>query len=84
MPYICFWLLIQLELLPDSLALFNAGSSIPARIAMIAITTRSSIKVNLRLITYIMECPFSCFIHISGSFWVIIRNFIKVRTLDFT
>ena len=29
-----------------SFAEFNAGSSIPARMAMIAITTRSSISVN--------------------------------------
>jgi hypothetical protein len=32
-----------------SFAFESAGNSIPARIAMIAITTRSSIKVNPRL-----------------------------------
>lgn len=31
---------------PRSLALLKAGNSIAAKIAMIAITTRSSIKVN--------------------------------------
>ena len=34
-----------------SLAEFNAGSSIPARIAMIAITMRSSIRVKIRIFT---------------------------------
>ena len=42
----CFRLLIQELDLPFSLAVFNAGRSIPARIAMIAITTKSSIKVK--------------------------------------
>ena len=37
---------MQLVFSAESLALFNAGSSILARIAMIAITTRSSINVN--------------------------------------
>ena len=31
---------------PFSLAIFNAGRSIPAKIAMIAITMRSSIRVK--------------------------------------
>jgi len=43
-------------------ALLSAGSSIPARIAMIAITTRSSIKVKLRLRfkdeNLLMSCSF--------------------------
>ena len=41
---------MQLALLPRSLALFNAGSRIAARIAIMAMTTNSSISVNaLRL-----------------------------------
>ena len=47
---ICLKLERQLISLPFSLALFSAGSSIPARIAIIAITTRSSIKVNILFI----------------------------------
>ena len=43
---ICFKLLMQFALLPLSRAWLNAGSSIEARIAMIAMTTRSSIRVN--------------------------------------
>jgi hypothetical protein len=35
-----------LAALPRALALLSAGSSIPARIAMMAITTSSSIRVN--------------------------------------
>src|SRR5580765_407420 len=42
----CFWLLRQAAPVALSFALDNAGSNIAARIAMIAITTRSSIKVN--------------------------------------
>ena len=34
-----------------SFALFNAGSSIEAKIAMIAITMRSSIRVKIRIFT---------------------------------
>ena len=37
---------MQLDCLAFSYALESAGKSIPARIAMIAITTSSSIKVN--------------------------------------
>ena len=42
----CFWLERQLMALALFRAEFSAGSSIPARIAMMAITTRSSISVN--------------------------------------
>jgi hypothetical protein len=42
----CFSRARQDALLALSLALFNAGSNIPARIAMIAITTRSSMRVK--------------------------------------
>ena len=45
----CFRLFIQLAVCPRLRALFNAGSSIAARMAMIAITTNSSIKVNALL-----------------------------------
>jgi hypothetical protein len=41
------------------LALFSAGSSIEAKIAMIAITTRSSISVNGTILFFIFS-PF-CF-----------------------
>ena len=51
-------LFLQLVIRADDLALFNAGSSIPARIAMIAITTRSSIKVKL----YSFTCPWAGFV----------------------
>ena len=43
---VCFLLLWQEILLAVSLALFKAGSSIPASMAMMAITTNSSISVN--------------------------------------
>ena len=42
----CFKLPRQTVDLPLSRALFSAGNSIAAKIAMMAITTRSSIKVN--------------------------------------
>src|ERR1700677_4678045 len=42
----CFWLLRQLASVAFNLALAKTGSRIAARIAMIAITTNSSIKVN--------------------------------------
>ena len=45
---ICFRLEAQEDFFAALLALFKAGSSIEARIAMIAITTRSSIKVKFR------------------------------------
>ena len=44
---VCFWLLRQVEARAVSRARVRAGSSIEARIAMIAITTSSSIRVNL-------------------------------------
>jgi hypothetical protein len=44
---ICRKLLVQVAALARSLALLRAGKSIPARIAMMAITTNNSIKVNL-------------------------------------
>src|SRR5882762_4451796 len=43
---ICFSSLRQAMRFPRSLALARAGSNMAARIAMIAITTNSSIKVN--------------------------------------
>ena len=43
---ICLRLLTQLTFLAFARALLSAGKSMPARIAMIAITTSSSIKVN--------------------------------------
>ena len=43
---ICFRLLMQLVRRACSLALFNAGRSMAARIAMIATTIRSSINVK--------------------------------------
>ena len=51
---ICFRLLRQLDDLAVARALFRAGSSIEARIAMIAITTRSSINVKF---TLFMDSP---------------------------
>ena len=42
----CFWLLRQAALVAFSLARARAGRSSEARIAMIAITTSSSIKVK--------------------------------------
>jgi hypothetical protein len=45
----CFWLLTHLILMPLVFAFANVGKSMPARIAMIAITTRSSINVNPRI-----------------------------------
>ena len=48
----CFWFDAQLIALAFSLATFNAGRSIPARIAIIAITTRSSIRVKLQVLRF--------------------------------
>ena len=45
---ICFRFAEQLVLRADSRARFRAGSSMPARIAMIAITTGNSINVKFR------------------------------------
>src|SRR5262245_53366331 len=42
----CRWLFKQNVVWPFALALLKAGRSMPARIAMIAITTSSSIKVK--------------------------------------
>ena len=55
---IFFRLLWQVVLWARSLALFRAGSSIAARIAMIAITTRSSISVKNVLIAFSPFCRF--------------------------
>jgi hypothetical protein len=46
---ICFRLLTHFDALAVFLALFNAGNSIEARIAIIAMTTRSSMSVKLLL-----------------------------------
>ena len=54
-------LLTQEMARPRSRAAFNAGSSMAARIAMIAITTRSSINVNFVLFFLIMPLPFYSF-----------------------
>ena len=45
------WLLLFMQVMPFAfpLALAKAGKSIPAKMAMIAITTRSSIRVNPQL-----------------------------------
>ena len=43
---ICRWLLMQLMPRALALALAKAGKSIPAKIAMMAITTSNSISVN--------------------------------------
>jgi hypothetical protein len=40
-----------------SLALFNAGNSMPARIAMIAITTKSSMSVKKTLLPAVLKDP---------------------------
>jgi hypothetical protein len=45
---ICLLLLMQLAVLARSFALASAGNSIAARIAMMAMTTSNSIKVNAR------------------------------------
>jgi len=42
----CFWLLAQAAPVAFNLALASAGKSMPARIAMIAMTTSSSMRVN--------------------------------------
>src|ERR1017187_7784784 len=48
----CFWLLMQAAACPLSLAADKAGSNSAARMAMIAITTSNSIKVNARNETF--------------------------------
>ena len=45
----CLRLLLQDDIFAVSRALFNAGSSIAARMAMIAMTIRSSIRVKILL-----------------------------------
>src|SRR2546423_1417675 len=42
----CFWLLKQLAVLALSLARLSAGSSMDAKIAMMAMTTNNSMSVN--------------------------------------
>src|SRR6266571_5839819 len=51
----CFWLLRQVVIVALSLARLKAGSSIAARIAMMAMTTSSSIRVNPAQLAG--ECP---------------------------
>ena len=47
----CFWLLMQLMARAFARALLRAGSSMAARMAMIAMTTSNSIKVkDLRMV----------------------------------
>ena len=65
-------LLMRVIFKADFLARFSAGRSIPAKIAMIAITTRSSIKVkNLPddldklVFSFCMVCPFYIILRIS-------------------
>ena len=57
---ICFMLLAHAEALAVSRALLKAGSSMAAKIAIIAITTSSSISVNAVrfLLKIIMHSPF--------------------------
>ena len=54
---ICFALLRQADACPLALALPRAGSSIPARIAMIAMTTRSSINVKFFFMPFLRLIP---------------------------
>ena len=42
----CFWLLAQAAPVALALALANAGKSMPARIAMMAMTTSNSMRVK--------------------------------------
>lgn len=63
----CFRLFMQTVRLAFSLALAKAGNSIAARIAMIAITTSNSIKVNALLppeFTATADIPLFAFIRI--------------------
>ena len=52
----CFWFDAQLIERALSRALFSAGRSMPARMAMIAITTRSSTRVNFLNLRF-RHCP---------------------------
>ena len=54
---ICFMLLRQDVALAFSLARDNAGRSIAARMAMMAITTSSSINVNPPTVISLPSCP---------------------------
>ena len=63
---ICFVLFMQDIACALYFALDNAGNSIAAKIAMIAMTTRSSIKVNPRSRT--LFCSFVLFIWFLNSF----------------
>ena len=51
----CFWLEIETVFLAASLACANTGNKIAARIAMMAITTKSSINVNAFFLTINLE-----------------------------
>ena len=55
---ICFRLDVQLMLNALSRAFCNAGSSMAAKMAMMAMTTNSSINVN---VLFIMAPVFNCF-----------------------
>ena len=57
----CFWLEMQLMARAAVLALCKAGRSRPARIAMMAITTRSSIRVNPLAIRFRLSVFFILF-----------------------
>jgi hypothetical protein len=52
---ICFWLLIPAAFLAAALACAKTGKRMAARIAIMAITTRSSIKVNAFFHNYIIR-----------------------------
>jgi hypothetical protein len=53
---ICFKLFKQADLRPDSRALPNAGIAMPARTAMMAMTTNSSISVNADRMKHFVSC----------------------------
>ena len=55
----CFWLVMQLMARAAILALYRAGRSSAASIAIIAITTRSSIRVNLQDLSSCLENVFA-------------------------
>src|ERR1041385_859660 len=57
-----------------ALAFDSAGSSIPARIAIIAMTTRSSINVNARAAALRLAGKVSGFIRLSGT-WLFVAIF---------
>ena len=74
---------VQLMLLAVSRALFSAGSNIPARIAMMAITTRSSMSVKSLLLrgARLLLCEFIACLHDCFTLMYLLEMFLYVSLI---